>query len=98
MRKLFFFVFASLVCLATFSQTYNVDSSLNVLRFQKDSTFRAMIHADSAKVEKEFTEKIKWEKIKAVAVYPLLKGGDNSGIIPFSNPSEIPDPCHKLFL
>ena len=92
MRKLLFLFMASLVSLASFSQTFNIDSSLKVLKFQKDSTLHAMIHADSAKVEKEFAEKIKWDKIKSVLLYPLLKGGDNSGIIPVENPTEIPDP------
>ena len=94
MRKLLFLFMASLVSLASFSQTFNIDSSLKVLKFQKDSTLHAMIHADSAKVEKEFAEKIKWDKIKSVLLYPLLKGGDNSGIIPVKNPTEIPD--HNL--
>lgn len=92
MRRLFCFTIAFLVGLAGFSQTFNLDSSLNVLRFQKDSTLHALIHADSVKTEKDFTEKVKWAKIKAIAVYPLLNGGENSGIVPVSNPTEIPDP------
>ncbi len=62
------------------------------LRLAKDSTLRAMIHADSIKVDKDFAEKAKWEKIYAKAEYPLLKGGKNSGIVPVKDPAEIPDP------
>jgi hypothetical protein len=92
MIRSFFFVLACFASLPSFSQTYNVDSSLNALKIQKDSTMRALVHADSAKVEKEFAEKIKWEKVKGVAFYPLLKGSENSGVVPISGLTEIPDP------
>jgi intracellular sulfur oxidation DsrE/DsrF family protein len=72
--------------------TINIDSSLNVMKFQKDSTLHAMIYADSVKIEKEFAEKIKWSKINAKLVYPLLNGGEYSGIIPVNGATEIPDP------
>ncbi len=92
MRKLVFIIIASMASLVSIAQTFNTDSSLKVLKFQKDSTLHATFHADSMKIEKDFAEKIKWDKLKGVAVYPLLKGGDNSGVIPVSNPTEIPDP------
>ncbi|MGH2566190.1 MAG: hypothetical protein ACRDE5_16850, partial [Ginsengibacter sp.] len=92
MRKLSLLIFAVTLSLIGFSQTYNIDSSLNSIQSKKDSTLRAIMHADSAKVDKEFAEKTKWEKLKALAIYPVLKGGDYSGVIPVKDPTEIPDP------
>ena len=103
MRKIALLIVAVMISLAGFSQKYNIDSSLNSLRAKKDSTlrslkvqrdssFHAMMHADSVKADKDFAEKEKWEKIKASAVFPALKGGDNSGVIPVKDPTEIPDP------
>ncbi|MEP7252026.1 MAG: DsrE family protein [Ginsengibacter sp.] len=64
------------------------DSSLHA----KDSTYRAMFKTDSIKIEKEFADKAKWESLEARAIYPVLKGGKYSGVIPVDNPTEIPDP------
>ena len=64
------------------------DSSLRA----KDSTYRAMFKADSIKIEKEFANKAKWENLEARVIYPVLKGGKYSGVIPVDNPTEIPDP------
>lgn len=103
MRKISSLIIASMLTISGFSQTYNIDSSLaslkfkkdstlTALRFQRDSTFRALVHADSVKTNKEFTEKEKWEKLKAVAIYPAINGGEFSGVIPVKDPVEIPDP------
>ena len=103
MRKISLLITGCLVSLAGFSQTYNVDSSLNSLKVKKDSTlhalksqrdsaYHAMIHADTVKINKEFAETEKWEKLKGVAIYPVLNGGENSGVIPVKDPTEIPDP------
>jgi len=92
-----------MVSFAGFSQKYNIDSSLSSLRMRKDSTlrslktqrdssFHAMMHADSVKADKDFSEKEKWEKIKAIAIFPVLNGGENSGVVPVKDPTEIPDP------
>lgn len=92
MRK---FVLVVIVCLANlvgFSQNYNLDSALNVIKYQKDSTLRSMTQADSIKVEKEFADKTKWAKLLSVAIYPALYGGENSGVIPVKDRTEIPDP------
>ena len=73
--------------IAGFSQKYNVDSAMASLKFKKDSTLHAQkkqrdsvyfaqIHGDSTAADKEFKEKEKWEKMKGVAIYPLIKGGD----------------------
>jgi intracellular sulfur oxidation DsrE/DsrF family protein len=88
MRKIVVFLFAIMVCMAGFSQNTNTDS----LRLKKDSTLRAMIHADSLKVEKEYAEKEHWEKIKAVAQHPAINAGEYSGIVPVNDPTEVPDP------
>ena len=92
MRKIFFLVVSLFLCRAGFSQKFNLDSAMNVMRFQKDSTLRALVHADSVKTEKEFAEKEKWAKIKAKSVYPWINAGENSGIVPVVNATEIPDP------
>ena len=68
------------------------------LQHVKDSTLRAMIHADSVKVEKESKDKAKWEKLKAIAQYPVINAGEFSGIIPVKDPTEIPDPNQEYKL
>ena len=73
-------------------QNYNSDSAIAVLKKQKDSTLRATISADSAKIEKEFTEALRWEKLKGVTQYPYFKGNEFAGVIPVSGLTEIPDP------
>ena len=103
MRKIILLVIGSMMVFAGFSQSYNIDSSLNSLRMKKDSILHAMkvhkdsayhatMHADSVKIDKEFTEKEKWEKLKAVTIFPVIKGGEFSGVIPVKDPTEIPDP------
>jgi len=54
----------------------------------KDSTARAKMIADS----------LRMEKLYASAQYPLIKGSKQSGIIPVSNPTEIPDPKREYKL
>ena len=89
MRKhLLLTTFTSLLFFYASAQTASSDS----LRKAKDSTLRAVIHADSIKIEKEFSDKEKMEKMKGILEYPLLKAGDFSGVIPVKDPTEIPDP------
>jgi intracellular sulfur oxidation DsrE/DsrF family protein len=71
------------------SAQFTMSDSLNRA---KDSTLRSLYREDSIKVSKEYAEKEKWEKIYARAEYPLLKGSKNSGIIPVTGVTEIPDP------
>ncbi|CAN5789147.1 hypothetical protein BH10BAC3_BH10BAC3_31440 [soil metagenome] len=92
MRELSATVFASFLCVASFAQTVNGDSAVILVQMQKDSTLRATMHADSAKIDKEFADKLKEAHLKGIAVYPALKGGDMSGVIPVKDPTEIPDP------
>ena len=92
MKKITLLLFACTLFLAGYSQKQNSDSTLQAIKAQEDRTLRELMHADSIKVKKEFAEKIKMEKFKSVAVYPMLKGGERSGVIPVKDPTEIPDP------
>ena len=63
--------------------------------FKKDSMLRAAIHEDSVKIEKQFANMEKWDKILGAAEYPLIKEGKEAkmgGIIPVKGVVEIPDP------
>jgi len=82
------FIMFCIISFSSLAQTKKLDS----LRKVKDSTLKALIHKDSLKVNKEFANKEKWLKIENQEVYPLLKGGNFSGIVPVANPTEIPDP------
>lgn len=89
MRKcLTLLMFALSVTFLTSAQKPALDS----LHKAKDSTLRAVIHADSLKIEKEFSEKEKMEALISKIEYPFLNGGKFSGIIPVKDPTEIPDP------
>jgi intracellular sulfur oxidation DsrE/DsrF family protein len=87
-KHLLLMTFGSLSFLFATAQPAISDS----LQKAKDSTLRAVIHADSVKIEKEFSDKEKMEKMKGILEYPVLKAGDFSGIIPVKDPTEIPDP------
>jgi intracellular sulfur oxidation DsrE/DsrF family protein len=89
MRKLFFLLaFTCLAVLFAAAQPAMSDS----LQKAKDSTLRAMIHADSVKIEKEFTEKERMQKLFSRIEYPVLKAGKMSGIVQVKDANEIPDP------
>ncbi len=103
MRKLFLLLLGCALYFAGFSQTYNIDSSLASMKFKKDSTLKALkgqrdstyyaqLHGDTVKADKEFADKEKWEKLKAISLYPVIKGPENAGVIPVKDPTEIPDP------
>jgi intracellular sulfur oxidation DsrE/DsrF family protein len=49
-------------------------------------------------IQKAKEDSLKMEKMKASLVYPILKAGDFSGVIPVKNITEVPDPSinHKL--
>ena len=70
------------------AQTNSIDS----LRQAKDKALRTAMHEDSVKIEKEFSEKEKFEILFSKVEYPLIKGGKFSGLIPVKDPTEIPDP------
>jgi len=89
MRKLLLLLLICTGFLFARAQTPHADSIRN---FKRDSTLRAMYSADSLKVMKEYTQKEKDDKMEARMVYPFIKGGKGSGILPVDNPTEIPDP------
>ena len=92
MGKKIMFVLACFLWLSGFSQSNNLDSLLKVHKFQKDSTLRAAIHADSVRIDKQFMETEKWDRLSASALHPVLNVGEFSGVIPVKDPTEIPDP------
>lgn len=89
MRKLLLLCLASMAFFFASAQNINIDSVRNAKR---DSTLRALIHADSLKVDKEYAEKEKSDKLEAKLIYPFLKGGKGSGIMPVKDITETPDP------
>jgi intracellular sulfur oxidation DsrE/DsrF family protein len=96
MRKQFLILLLTCISFHFISAQVVMSDSLRHLRDStlrvKDSTYLATFKSDSAKLEKDFIDKAKWEKIEAKTIYPLLKGSKNSGIIPVKDPTEIPDP------
>ena len=92
MKKTTLLLLLAMSQIAAIAQKSSDDNAMRSIQHQKDSTLRAMIHADSLKVEKDFAEKIKMQKLMAIATYPVLKGGEKSGVVPVINPTEIPDP------
>ena len=89
MAKTIFFLFAFLSPILLSAQT-----SINNMKLlhTKDSMLRVQIHADSVKIEAQYAEEMKWENIKASAMYPVIKAGEYSGVVPVKNITEIPDP------
>lgn len=92
MEKLFILLFAVITFQLAAAQTKNIDSTLAVRKVQKDSTLLAAMHADSVRIEKEFADKEKMDRMEAKVIYPLFKAGDASGIIPVAEITEAPDP------
>jgi intracellular sulfur oxidation DsrE/DsrF family protein len=89
MRKLFFLL--AFTCIS-FLFSAAQPAAGNHLRQAKDSTLRATMHEDSIKIEKQFAEKEKMDKMIALLEYPVLKAGNFSGIVPVKDATEIPDP------
>jgi intracellular sulfur oxidation DsrE/DsrF family protein len=75
-----------------FCQTNPLDSQLQLLKEQKDSTLKVLLHADSLRTDREFAEKEKWIRLKAAETFPLINAGTYSGVLPVKDPTEIPDP------
>ncbi len=92
MRKLFLLLIAGTSFFAATAQPTMTDAERN---HKKDSTLRAAIHEDSVKIEKQFANMEKWDKLLGRAEYPLIKEAKVSkmgGIIPVNGVTEIPDP------
>jgi intracellular sulfur oxidation DsrE/DsrF family protein len=100
MIKVVSLVITSLIALPALSQGNSHDSAVLKIKMQKDSALQAAISADSGKIEKEYAEKLKEARLKNIAIYPVLNAGDNSGVIPVKDPTEIPDPklTYKLLI
>ncbi|MEO6488997.1 MAG: DsrE family protein [Ferruginibacter sp.] len=89
--KIIFLFACCIFSLSTFSQSTKIDSTLNALRTKHDSTLRAAIHNDSLRLEKEYAEKIREEKMSASLTYPVLNAGIMSGVVPVADIMEAPD-------
>ena len=87
MRKIFLTIISCAVGMIGMAQT----NSTNLLA-TKDSTLRATIHADSLKIESQFAEKERWEKLLSTVEFPVINGGKYSGIFPVKHITEVPDP------
>lgn len=80
-----------IICFAGFAQT----AADNPILIKKDSALRAMIHADSLKMEKQYAEQMRWDHLSKISIYPSIDkatGTKYSGVIPVTDPTEIPDP------
>lgn len=86
MKKILPAIIAVVVCFTGLAQT---SSSI---KFSKDSSLRALMHADSLKIEKQYGEIERWDKLKASEVFPVFNAGESSGVLPVKDPTEIPDP------
>jgi intracellular sulfur oxidation DsrE/DsrF family protein len=86
MKKIVTVIIGALLCFTGIAQ------SSSSIKFSKDSSLRALIHADSLKIEKQYAEIERWDKIKASAIYPVFNAGEFSGVVPVKDPTEIPDP------
>lgn len=75
---------ASITCMA--------QSGNSNLSFERDSTLQAMIHADSLKVEHQYAEKARWQKLVSTVEFPAINAGKYSGVFPVSGVTEVPDP------
>jgi len=87
MRKIFLALIscaASVLCIAQSNGT-NLSNT-------KDSALKAVIHADSLKIDHEFAEKERWDKLFAKEEFPVINAGKYSGVFPVKDITEVPDP------
>ena len=47
---------------------------------------------DSTAAAKKMADSVRFARLEAISVFPLLKGSKFSGVLPVDNPTEIPDP------
>ncbi len=103
MGKLLYFFLSCIFSLPLLAQSYNLDSSLASLKTKKDSTlhalkkqrdsiYKASETADTATTLKEYAEKEKWERLKAISSFPVIDAGPNSGVVAVQDVTEVPDP------
>jgi intracellular sulfur oxidation DsrE/DsrF family protein len=65
-------------------------SLLSLISFLFFSSIAQTSSTDS--IAKAKADSLKWAKLEARMVFPLIKAGKYSGVIPVDNPTEIPDP------
>jgi intracellular sulfur oxidation DsrE/DsrF family protein len=92
MRKFLFGLIACMLSVTGFTQQNPKDSALTALAILKDSVMKAVIQADSLRINKEFAEKEKFIQLQSIETFPLINAGIYSGVLPVKNPEEIPDP------
>jgi len=77
------FCCSMIFCMAQMAMTDSIE------KLKKDSIAHAKMISDS----------IRWEKLFAIAQYPLIKtGGKYSGVVPVNNVEEMPDPKQQYKL
>lgn len=87
MRKIFFLFISCAPGMVSMAQSIS-----NNLLVTKDSTLQAIIHTDSLKIEKQFAEKERWDKLLSTVEFPAINGGKYSGVFPVKDITEVPDP------
>ncbi|MEO9020505.1 MAG: DsrE family protein [Ginsengibacter sp.] len=93
MKKLLFVAISCAAWIVCLSQSANIN-----LLAARDSTLRAIIHADSVKTEKQFEQKARWAKLISEEKFPAVNAGAHSGVFPVKNITEIPDPSMQYKL
>jgi intracellular sulfur oxidation DsrE/DsrF family protein len=87
-KLLIVLLFCNFLIVSADAQSVKSDS----MRQVKLTALQATFKSDSIKMEKEYKQNVKWENLASIALYPLLKAGDNSGVAQVTDVSEIPDP------
>ena len=82
MKKFTLILCSCILALIASAQKNNDNSEIKIVQAQEDSTLRAAMHADSARIKKEFAFKLKVAKFAPMVIYPVLNAGQYSGIIP----------------
>lgn len=64
----------------------------NSLWSTRDSALQAVIKNDSLKIEHQYAEKARWQKLLQTEEFPVINAGKHSGVFPVSGITEVPDP------
>ena len=87
MKKIGLAVISCIASMLSIAQSNSVNLSNT-----KDSTLKAMIHADSLKIDSKFAEKERWANLFAKEEFPVINAGKYSGVFPVKDITEVPDP------
>jgi intracellular sulfur oxidation DsrE/DsrF family protein len=87
MKKIGLAVISCIASMLSIAQSNSVNLSKT-----KDSTLKAMIHADSLKIDSKFAEKERWANLFAKEEFPVINAGKYSGVFPVKDITEVPDP------